>query len=174
PASVYALVLSKIIVSSVWFIATLLADILAGLIATFRVDFALHFFRGIPALLEQITSYYALNGTAIFIELMVLFFLGCASICLLFYASMAIGHSFANHKNLISVAMFFGIQFLLQTLASLGILGSYNINLDFFATADPMTMVHAAMAIAIGVMVIYCAGFYFVTTYMLRRHLNLE
>ena len=40
---------------------------------------------------------------------LVLGILSCASLCLVVYASAALGHSFANHKMALSVAFFFAL-----------------------------------------------------------------
>lgn len=130
-------------------------------------------------LFQDITAYYAINGTVFLLELLVLAFAGCIAFCLQFYAALAIGHSFSNHKFAWSVAFFFILQFASQLvggllLASLDtpfisqLLGS----LDFRASG--MTAVHIGMGILIAVCVVYSAVFYVITTYFLKKHLNLE
>ena len=43
-------------------------------------------------------------------------FVGCCAMCVQFYASLAIGHSFPNHKMAWSVLWFFVILFAVQFL----------------------------------------------------------
>lgn len=174
PASVHQHVWAKLIVSSVWFIATGFAVLLASIIMVFDVGMMEEFWQEVQWTLQQITAYYALNGTAIFLEGMVLIFVGCAAMCLQFYAAMAVGHSFANHKGLWSVGVFFATQFVLQFLGSmfLVVLSELTFSLDWLGNG--MQAVHLMMIGSILFMALYGAIFYIVTTYTLKRHLNLE
>lgn len=172
PVSVHQLVWSKIIVSFVWFMATTVAISLSGVIVSFRVSYVTKFFLMLKELFQQLTAYYAVNGAAFLIEALIFLFLGCAAICLLFYASIAMGHSFANHKKLLSVAFFFGLQFLAQLVGSLSIFGLDD--LDLFWGLSEVAAMHAGMWIGIAGALLYAAIFYIITTFMLKNHLNLE
>lgn len=172
PVSVHQLVWSKILVSFVWFMATAVAVSLSGLIVSFRVAYVTQFFLMLKELFCQLTAYYAINGAAFLVETLILLFLGCASICLLFYASIAVGHSFANHKKLLSVAFFFGFQFVAQLIGSLSIFGLDDLNL--FWGMSRVTAMHAFLWMGIAGALLYAAIFYIITTYMLKKHLNLE
>lgn len=174
PASVHEQIWSKLIVSSVWFVASGIVVILAVMLATFRVDFMVDAFRWIGQLLDQITAYYAVNGAAILAELLVLVFLICGGCCLEFYAAMAVGHSFSGHKSILSVGFFLLFQFVLQFTGMSGLMGINN--LDFLQNLDlsVMSAIHAVMGMTIAVTLIVGAVFYFLTAYMLKKRLNLE
>ena len=172
PVSVHQLVWSKIIVSTVWFVATAAAVTLSGIIVSFQVDYVTKFFRMLRELFAQLTAYYAINGAAFLLELLILLFFGCASICLLFYAAISVGHSFANHKGLLSVAFFFGFQFVSQLVGSLSVFGLDDLNL--FWGLNQVASMHAFLWMGIAGTLIYAAIFYAITTFMLKRHLNLE
>ena len=179
PASVHQHVWSKLIVSSVWFIITGVVVMLSFVMMALDVSFLEGMVQVLQRLFQDITAYYAINGMVFLLELLVLAFAGCIAFCLQFYAALAIGHSFSNHKFAWSVAFFFILQFASQLvggllLASLDtpfisqLLGS----LDFRASG--MTAVHIGMGILIAVCVVYSAVFYVITTYFLKKHLNLE
>lgn len=181
PVSVHQHIWSKVIVSSVWFIATVLAVIAAGLIVAFQggflrelLDFLRYFFEG----LQKLKINEALNGTVYLVEFAVLMFLSLAAFSLQFYAALAAGHSRANHKMAWSVAWFFGFQFVLQFAGSLLMVVLDKI--DFFHSPifrwdlSPASAIHAGLLIAIGAVVVYGAIFYAVTTFFLKKHLNLE
>jgi hypothetical protein len=172
PVTVHELVWSKIIVSTAWFVSTFLSVMLAALIVSFRVDYVSQFFAWADKMFSQITAYYAVNGAAFLVEFLVLLFLGCAAICLHFYAAMAVGHSFANHKVLLSVAFYFVFQFAAQTVGSVTAvsLAGFDMNWDL----EAVEAVHAAMGLGIVCTLIYGAAFYIVTTFMLKKRLNLE
>jgi hypothetical protein len=168
PVSVHEQVWSKIIVSVVWFIATGVAVCLAALIAAFRVAYVGQIVEAIREVMAHITAYYAINGVGFLLEFIVLCFVGIASSCLQCYASMAVGHSFANHKTLLSVVFFFVFQFALQFL---GLSGAFSF--EGFNFGGPQA-IHAFMLILIGLSAAVGAVFYIITTQMLKKRLNLE
>ncbi len=172
PVSVHQLIWSKIIVSSVWFAATFLAVILSSLIAFFRVTYISQIVRGFQQMFSELTAYYAFNGVTFILEAVILAFLGCAAACLLFYASMAVGHSFSNHKILLSVVFFFLFQFVTQIIGSVSLFNLDALNLGWNLTA--VASIHTAMVIGIFCTALYGAAFYVVTSIMLKKHLNLE
>lgn len=172
PVSIHQLVWSKIIVSAVWFAVTFLADSLAFLIATFRVAYVKGFVSQVEELFRQITAYYAINGAAFLLEALVLAFLGCAALCLLFYAAMAVGYSFDNHKGLLSVVFFFVFQFAVQLVTGFSVSGLGEFNLDW--NLAPVAAVHAFMWFGIVCTLIFAAVFYVITILMLKKRLNLN
>lgn len=181
PVSVHQHIWSKLIVSAVWFAATILAVIAASLIVAFRggflremLDFLSWFFSGLRLLKISET----LNGTVYLAELAVLIFLSMAAFSLQFYAALAAGHSFANRKMLCSVALFFAFQFVLQMaggtlFVALDNLGFFRI-LNFDWITSPAAAIHVGLLTAIAFVVIYGAIFYAVTAVFLKRRLNLE
>lgn len=183
PVSVHQHIWSKLIVSVVWFAATILAIIAASLIVAYQggflrelFDFIGWFFEGLRKLKVSET----LNGMVYLVEIAVLMFLAMAAFALQFYAALAAGHSRANRKMLWSVVWFFGFQFALQFCGSLlmiGLdrLGVFNfLNRLSFNWTSATAAIHVGLLMAIGVTVLYGAIFYAVTTFFLKRHLNLE
>ena len=120
PANIHELLWSKLFVSVIWFIGTVLVDLLAGFIVTYEAGMATDLFNGFRDLFSQFTSYYAMNGTAFVLEAILAFLVTMLTGCLCFYAPISIGHSFANHKTLLSVVFFFAIQFVLRILNIFG------------------------------------------------------
>jgi hypothetical protein len=175
PVSVHQQVWSKLIVSAVWFAATVLVVILAACIATFRVSIIQNLWQDVRVFVNYVTTDIALNGAAFVAEFVVLCFLSCCALCLHFYAALAVGHSFANHKMAWSVLFFFVFQFGVQFLSSFGLVGSGNTWSSLFnGDLNTMTGVHVVMLAACLGAALYGAIFYAVTTYFLKRRLNLE
>jgi hypothetical protein len=180
PASVHQHVWSKLIVSAVWFAATFLAVCAAVAIVAYEVGFAARFLHGLRQMFEALTAYYALNGTLLVLEFLILAFVGCCAMCLQFYASMAVGYSFPNHKGLLSVVFFFGFQFAMQVLGTILItifdespfhhwlMGITSWNLSGMAAT------HMLMVVLIAGFVLYGAIFYVITAVSLKKRLNLE
>ena len=184
PVSVHQHIWSKLIVSVVWFAATILAIILASLIVAYQggflrelFDFIRWFFEG----LQKLKISEALNGTVYLVEIAVLIFLAMAAFSLQFYAALAAGHSRPGRKMLWSVVCFFGFQFALQfcgsllmiTLDRLGIPHFLN-RLSFDWNPSVTAAIHVGLLMAIGCVILYGAIFYAVTTFFLKKHLNLE
>ena len=151
----------------------------------FDVGFVQELVRGFRELFREISqylnAYYAINGTVIILEFLLICFVGCCVMCLQFYASLAIGHSFPNHKMAWSVLWFFALQFATQLLAG-----------SLFALLDESWLHHLLMAwtdswnlsgtaatqlmmlIVLLGEVLYGAVYYFLTTWSLKKRLNLE
>ena len=183
PVSIHQHIWSKLIVSSVWFIVTILAVILAGCVVAFDIRFINALFAGLGELFQELRNlqaYYAINGTAIVIELIVLAFLGLVAMCLQFYAALAAGHSLPSHKMAWSVVWYFGLQFALQILgvSAIRLLDQLN----FFDWGifypelhlDVMAGIHIGLSMMIFLTVAYGAIFYGITTFFLKKRLNLE
>ena len=179
PASVHQHVWSKLIVSAVWFIATGVVVILSAFVAAFNVSFLTDLAGIFPKFFQQLNAYYAVNGTAFLMEFMVLMLAACMSFSLQFYAALAVGHSFANHKMAMSVVFFFVFQFVMQLISgtllamlSQGPLQHLLSALNFQVSGMPA--IHVAMLGMIVLTVLYGAVFYIVTTITLKKRLNLE
>lgn len=176
PVSVHSLIFSKIIVSTVWFIGTTIVDCLAFLALFFRVGYLRSFFRELDDLFSQLTAYYTINGTAMMLELLVLGILACAALCLVVYASAALGHSFANHKILLSFVFFFGFTWVSQFISLGSILALDGVDFNFYLLdhLSPMGQIHAVFVMLIAAELIYCAIFYVITAITLQKRINLE
>ena len=181
PASSHQIVWSKIIVSTVWFVATGVVEVLSGLICAMDLKllkelFSTESFHQMMMLLQEAIEKYGVNVPAVIFEFLLLCLLSCAVMCLGFYAALATGHSFANHKMLLSVAFFFGFQFALQFLGSvvsygMSRMGLFDWNMNFMST---MGQFHLMMLVMLGSELLVGAIYYGITTVMLKKHLNLQ
>ncbi|KAF5075517.1 hypothetical protein QVN85_00335 [Oscillibacter valericigenes] len=177
PASSHQLVWSKIIVSTVWFIATGIVECAALLICAADLDliqeiFSSDFFFRVSQVIQELVQEYGLNLPVMALELIVLCLVGCAVLCLEFYAAMAVGHSFANHKMALSVVFFFGFQFVMQLAGGL-ILNSNGLWESFYYL-DGMESFHQMMGISIVISLVTGVIYYFITSTMLKKRLNLQ
>lgn len=180
PVSVHQLVFSKLLTSIMWYAATVVIVVLAFMILVFDISLVEEMLQSWPEILSALRfNTEAIHVPFFTLELLILVFFSCAGACLQFYSAMSIGHSFANHKMLFSVVVYFGTQFLLQLV--IGIFFSV-INLTGFdyhlseilPTFSGMTGIHLLMVLFIVVAIIHAAIFYFLTTYFLSKRLNLE
>ena len=185
PVSVHQHIWSKLLVSAVWFALTVVVVCLAACIVAFDVGFVQELVQGFRELFREISqylnAYYAINGTVIILEFLLICFVGCCVMCLQFYASLAIGHSFPNHKMAWSVGWFFIIQFAMQFVGGMLVvlLDESWIHHLLLGWTDGweisgMAAIHLGMFVLIVGELVYGAVFYFLTTYFLKKRLNLE
>ena len=190
PTNSHALVWSKLIVSTVWFLATAL---LIGLLILLTVanlgkmsadDFNAAFY-GIREVLDMLYQLGVSKGSLILLlaELVVASVLTCLTTCLHFYAAMGLGQMSANHKGLMSVLAFIGISFAFQFLSSTvfgGLVKTGSVDLvvqsieDLAQTASGVVRVaNSGVASAMLLEVVQGAILYVITTLSLSKKLNL-
>lgn len=184
PVSVNQHILSKLLVSVIWFVATAAVVVLAFLILAYEVGLVRQIFEGLAELLRevQLGGYYLEAGAVVGIgvELLVLLALSVVGGCLQIYAAMAIGHGFSRHKLVWSVGIFFASQFALQLLGGLLMEIVNETGLDY-ALAQALPRIDSPVAgtsvlilLLIVAAVLFAAVFYFLTRYFLKKRLNLE
>ncbi len=176
PVSSHQLIWSKIIVSTAWFIATAFVETLAILVCVFDLElirniFSSVFFRNLLESFQELIEEFGLNLAAMGAETIVLALLLCTVLCLEFYAAIALGHSFPNHKSAWSVLFFFAFQFVTQ------LAGGLFVNTDFFTglfNIGGMNGFHQLMAVLICMELISGGIFYAITAVTLKKRLNLQ
>ena len=177
PVSVHSHIWAKLIVSLIWFLVVglVVALLVFGLIVSLTVSDFGQFMEGFPSFRELFRNIRAAfrydNGKMIlfFLEFCLLAFAGAVNACLQFYAAMAIGHSFANHKLLFSVLAFVIISFVLSILrTAAGGLIDLSVYVD--NVVDFMSYImHPSLIFALlQSILLYCISVFF-----LKRRLNL-
>lgn len=178
PVSIHQHIWAKLFVSAVWFIATVLAVTLASMVVAYDIrvlrevpSIFIMFFRG----LRLLTPSEILNGTAYLIEMCVLCFLMLMAFCLQFYAALAVGHSFSSHKMAASIACFFAFMFAVMFIIPTLFMAMDALQIPLpRLNLDPPAAIHLGLLIMNGFVLIYGAVFYAITTFFLKRRLNLE
>ena len=183
PVSIHQQIWSKLIVSTVWFAATVLVIILACCITAFDIRFMGELWREMKNIVHAVIQYNHMdvvaNGAAFALEALILCILGSVSFCLRAYSAMAIGFSRPNHKGLFSVAAYIGIGVVLQILGGIviSLLNDswfHRLLLGWEPQLSAVAAMHLGMWLLILLETIYAAAFYFLTVYFLQKHLNLE
>ena len=187
PTSVHSLLWSKLITAALFFIFTFLADALAVAIVVWRGGTARDLFESIVGLFRELNSFYMANGIALALEILALLLVSLLVTCLLFYAPMSIGYSFANHKGLLSVVFYFVIQAILQ-IFGVAVLSGVVSDTAFHrlltdamdnlgrtdTAAAAMQAAHGTMLLALFTELFLGVLLYFLTYLMLRKHRNLQ
>jgi len=178
PVTANQLVFSKIIVSVVWFIATAAADA-AALTAAFAnshyirsaidlVRMAFEKFTTVDHVLRMHITGYAAEGVVIGLLAMI-------ATCLVVYASISVGHSFANHKVLLSFVAF-GVFTTVLEIAGIALLISVigpAFERYFMMVADGFAAAHTVLLTVAGAELLVSVVFYFLTYATLKRRLNM-
>lgn len=183
PVSMHAHVLSKLFVSLIWAAATVITTGIAMCILVFELEFVNLILRDLGELLAGIEFSglklmdYAGHAALLLIEMVLLMAAAYSRLCLQFYASMSVGHSFAHHKGLLSVAAYFVLSLgwnLLQNGAMyvLNLLAPDGISLGLQGVS-PFAAAHITLLALIAAMLIPAALWYAITTYFLKNRLNL-
>ncbi len=171
PVSIHKLLWSKLLVSSVWFLAAFAVDALAlGIVLFENVSFASipAFFKDVQDILK---SQYGFDAVAFVLEYLALMFVSLLAACLDFYAPIAVGHSFANHKTLLSVVFFFVFNTVWQILGLFGIAGVLAAE---SSADDVLRFIHTGMLSGISSVAFMGAVMYVITWLMLKKRLNLQ
>lgn len=155
-----------------WFLGALAVDAL-GLLVTGRfgsyqdaVRFQVTYTFGMPMTGAQ--------SAGLIIEFVAFLLLCCVALCLMTYAAMAIGQSFKKNKGLMSVVFFFVLWIGTRIVLTL-IFGAFY--WPATSAVNTMTVLQALWTVlgcaCVGALA-FCAGFFFLTHGMLRKHLNLQ
>ena len=181
PVSVHQIVCSKLLASIIWYTGTILCIFLSMLIIAFDIEFIGELTKSWSQIFESLSFHGELvvNLPLFILELLILAFISCAGLCLQFYAALAIGHSFANRKMILSVVTYLGIQFTLQLLTGVFFSVMNYTQLDYYLAnhvpmLSGMTGVHALFIFGIILSFAHASIFYFITTHYMSKKLNLE
>ena len=176
PTTTFRLIFSKALVAVVWFAATTLVSLLSCFIAAYRVGYL----RQIVLTFSKYCSLSDISGAdranlvLIALEVLLVIVVFCAGSCLQIYASIAAGHSFNSHKGLLSFVFFFGFQFLLQLLLiSLASSNLFSLT-ENFPRIEVLSDLHGPLLLVAACGLLYCAVFYFITSCLLQKKLNLQ
>ena len=180
PVAVDEHLFAKLIVSYVWFAAVGLLSIVSILTVT---SIGARFGGVVNADIGEIRDAVQSVGGKIgggnlllfFLELLLMGFLGSCATCLRCYSALAIGHSAADHKMLLSFVAYIVIGIALSVVRNsilIGLLPSIDPG-AILAGMSSALQFHSIVFTGILVAALYCALFYFVTRWFLKNKLNL-
>ena len=176
PVSTTQLLWSKLIVALVWSIVTALAVMAAALLTMVSEGILGGLLPDLRTIWSYLLSQLTTGQLVSFgVEFMVLIIISSLGSYLMFYAAISLGHSFANHKLLLSVVFYLAFSVGMQTIASFGgVFGIIAISEDGFFLDDPAIWVQRLALGGIGVALVIAVVFYVVTHLMLKKRRNLQ
>lgn len=180
PVTVHQLIWSKLIVAVIWFTVTSVCIYGCLFAVAFRAQVWAQVLSELGALFERLARASGIGAfelISVVAELCVLLLLGAFSSCLLFYASLAIGHSLPRNKLLASLGVFIGLGLLSQVFTMLlAVITGYSLR-GFVTVLNLRTLAqfgHTLLIGGIALNAVYCVALYLVTAHMLGKKLNLE
>lgn len=180
PVSAGQHVLSKMIISVVWFAVTTLTVMIAFVVLVFDQSVLIELFPAVSGFVrEVIASDYTTHAALSTVELLLLLIAGCMGLCLQIYAALSIGCSFTHHKIVLSIAAYFAMYFILQLIyvafgnlmTSMGVIELFN---GWMMDAPQTTVMHVLLLLATVASLMHSAVFYAITTHFLKNRLNLN
>lgn len=178
PTDTDTIVWSKLLTSVIWSFITF-AVFAAVLALTFVIQDA----NGVKEFIRELIPFWnSLDITAgqaisYAAEIFVLALFAAFASFLMFYAAISMGHSFSNHKILLSVVLYIAFSVALQIVVSFATaFGAITfIPDDLFLDGDNLALsMHLVMLFGIGISLIESIVFYILTHCMLKKRLNLQ
>ena len=176
PVSVHQQVWSKLLVGVIWCAATVLAVCLALFILVFDMEILEGFFRFFGEFWAYFRTELGLNGILAVLEVLMVAVIAVCSMYLEFYCALSIGHSFANHKLIWSVAAYFGMDAALAVAGGTIMTALHAMGMPEVLPSMPHAdwVLHASLWASAAVCAASAGFYYAVTTWFLKNKLDLE
>lgn len=179
PVNVHQLVWSRALTAMIYMALTVVVVFGCFLISVARTGVVQELLDVFIIMWRDIIANAPLHGVLYIAEVLLMIVLAELGSCLMFYAALSIGHSFANHKGLMSVVFYFVLYIASQIVATLLMVVVISSNFPHMLvqleTAEQVfRYTHGLMLGMVLVYLIYCAVYYLLTTGMLKRRLNLQ
>lgn len=170
PVSIHQHLWAKMIVSAVWFAVSLVMTFLALMLYVVNDLDELDFYLTYGSFVKVGGTSLSLSMPSVqllVLEMLVLVFVAVCTVCLQFYAALAVGHSFSHHKMTLSV-----VSFVVLSLAA-SVLTELMPSPDLEFRSSYLAELHLAIwLIILGTAVIGALN-YAVTAWFLKYRLNL-
>jgi len=168
PVKIESLILSKLFVSSIWYVVSCVV-VSISMVLAYSVNITMD---GISNTIGSLFSLASGQDALISFETIAMAILGIFATVLLIYTCLALGMLANNHRGLVAFGAFFAISTILQITASIAIvlLAAWG----FSATWSTFAFSQLILLGIIGMLLVLCIVFFFVTRHMLRYRLNLH
>ena len=180
PVKPWKHIVSKLSVSMLWIVTSGIAALISILIINLEKGDLTKITVGFAAFYQQVFEQLGASIYLLSFEIIIGLLVSLASVILIVYASISMGHLFNQHKMLASFGAFIVLSTLSQFLFMLisltpGAAYFSNINIsssnDFIAMQPVIQRVIAYGIIFTGLL---CAAYFAVTNFILSKRLNLE
>jgi hypothetical protein len=174
PVNTDQLIWSKLLVASIWNLASIAVVILAIAIMAMTGITMREIAEGLQDLL-RVFAHRDVNFALIIGESVIFFTTALLSGILTLYACMAVSLLFNKHRGLISFAAYIVYYIAGQIIASVLVTIGYTVKFhETFMNFSPMNQIHFVLISGMLTTAVTGVVFYILTRFMLRRKLNLE
>ncbi len=180
PVSPTQHIITKLFVAVIFTVISLVAAVLAGVIAM-PGDVLAEVFKVISYLFKQLFSFgHDVHIAFYIVECIVAFFAVLCCEYLLFYACMTIGQLAKKNRVLLSFGVYFAYYFISQILGTVFLIvfsiyaDSIITMIDKFSTNHPFAFIHIIICGIIVISLICSTIYFFVSHLIMRKKLNLE
>lgn len=196
-------IISKLLISVMWSIVTVIVVIASLLIIAINTGF----YSAFPEVWNTMKQFFELNPEMIkfVVEMFIIFIVAMFSLTLMLYAAMSIGHLFSKHRVLASIGSYFGLYFAVQAINTivLGITMAVGFGPSAFTSLESSSEVEFTMTNSMDLSTVFSGGagltynnfldmislifiisvvmqialgvvYFLVTRYILKKKLNLE
>ncbi|MEG0570522.1 MAG: hypothetical protein RR497_02635 [Oscillospiraceae bacterium] len=176
PVGKTSLIMSKLITSIMWIVASIIIALLSIFILTGFKDNATILFPALATLIKDAYRELGMNLVFFIIEGIVMLIVSIASSILMVYAAISIGQLFNKNRVIASFGAYIVISIILQLIGTILIIVSANFvpNNVLDGVLNAPALLHC---IFIGITVISLIGsamFFFISKHILSKKLNLE
>ncbi|KUO75071.1 MAG: hypothetical protein APF81_18645 [Desulfosporosinus sp. BRH_c37] len=180
PVEPWKHIVSKLFVSMLWMVISGIAALISILIIALKKGDLTKFTEALATFYHQA---FELLGASVYLlsfEIIIVLLITLASVILIIYASIAIGHLFNQHKMLASFGAFIALSVFSEIFLKLFNLipgTAHSSNIHISSVHDLISMQPAIqLMIASGIIFtgLVCAAYFAVTNFIMSKRLNLE
>jgi len=172
PAKPYQLINSKLIVATLWTIASIAASALAIFIVATTHTGLDEIMNGFQSLINGLNDSFGSYGILFITELIVLILLAIINSILFVYVSIAIGQLFNGHKLLGAILSYVGINVALQIGGSILLVMAGLLFEDYIYSINSVPQF--IFPITIVMTLLLSTAYYLITDLIFRKKLNLD
>lgn len=180
PVEPWQHIVSKLLISVLWNLGSLVAAFLSIVILTFDEIANRALMLDLFAVIAEFLTIFGPTGSLVVLEI---FLAGIATTVfgiLLIYASIALGHLSNRHRTMASLGAFLGLTAFAQILfACLTLIPNVRVLQHYMDTLQEslqtsIALFHYVMWFTIGFFTLLSAGYFLITNHILKKRLNLE
>jgi len=172
PVKSHQLINSKLLVSIMWTVASVLAVIASIFVVAAAPEDIREITQGLKYFWEELNKEFGGKVLLLIIEFIIIVILVLINSMLMIYVSIAVGQLFNGHKLIGAFAAYIGITTVLQIVMSIFIFIASPIFEETLTTFSSIP--NLVFPITIFILIGLNVAFYWVTDYIFKKKLNLE
>ena len=181
PVNAHQLIFSKLTAAVVWTVASTVVVMLSIVLLVATPGSMFDFLFAFGDFLQRFQQEAHFSFLVLCLEFFVVLVVAVAASILQIYAAIMLGHQAPKHRILLAVVAYFAIQMILSTASVFLLMGAFFVPsgvwdglVAWMAGLGPVSAMQLSMLFMLVSNLVFAGIFYFMTEYLMRRHLNLE